>query len=77
MTKEDSRNMQIANCRICVLCKNHCSDCPLNWAIDLDQRNIEYCLKISPAFREVYRPEQRRIEKAIWKEFESAIEIGL
>ena len=35
MTKEENKNMQIANCRICLLCKNHCADCPLNWALKL------------------------------------------
>ena len=32
---EDVKNMQIANCRICLLCKSHCADCPLNWALKI------------------------------------------
>ena len=44
MTKEDQRNMQIANCRVCLLCKNHCANCPLNWALDL--LDIEKTLKV-------------------------------
>jgi hypothetical protein len=35
MSPEDKKNMQIANCRICTLCQNHCADCPLNWALKL------------------------------------------
>ena len=44
MTKEDTRNMQIANCRICLLNKSNCADCPLNWVLDL--LDIEKTLKV-------------------------------
>lgn len=33
MSKEEVRDMKIANCRICTLCSNHCADCPLKWAL--------------------------------------------
>ena len=35
MTKEEKKNMMIANCRICLLSKSNCAECPLNWALDL------------------------------------------
>ena len=41
---EDERNMQIPNCRICLLSKSNCSDCPLRWALDL--LDIEKSLKV-------------------------------
>lgn len=44
MTKEEKKNMSIANCRICLLSKSNCAECPLNWALDL--LDIEKTLKI-------------------------------
>lgn len=41
---EDEKKMQIANCRICLLSKSNCAECPLNWALDL--LDIEKTLKI-------------------------------
>ena len=35
MNPEDKKNIDIANCRICTLCQNHCADCPLNWTLKL------------------------------------------
>lgn len=35
MTKEEKKNLMIANCRICLLSKSNCAECPLNWALDL------------------------------------------
>ena len=40
---ENEKRMQIANCRICLLCKSHCADCPLNWALKIIE--IEKSLK--------------------------------
>ena len=65
MSEEDKKNMDIANCRICTLCQNHCADCPLNWTLKL----------IEPI--EIYLPNQKKIEREIWKEFEKAIEVRL
>ena len=65
MSEEDKKNMDIANCRICTLCQNHCADCPLNRALKL----------IEPI--EIYLPNQKKIEREIWKEFEKAIEVRL
>lgn len=44
MTKEEKKNMSIANCRICSISKSNCAECPLNWALDL--LDIEKTLKI-------------------------------
>jgi len=44
MTKEENKNMMIANCRICLLSKSNCADCPLNWALDMI--DIEKTLKV-------------------------------
>ena len=41
---EDNKKMMIANCRICLLSKTNCSNCPLNWALDF--LDIEKTLKI-------------------------------
>ena len=49
MTKEEKKNMSIANCRICLLSKSNCANCPLNWALPTilaeqvieDMHNIE------------------------------------
>lgn len=65
MTKEEKKNMSIANCRICLLSKSNCEVCPLNWALDMldiektltiEEIHVEYLLKTSPAFVEVYNP---------------------
>lgn len=44
MTKEEKKNMSIANCRICLLSKSNCAECPLNWALDF--LDIEKTLKV-------------------------------
>ena len=52
---ENEKRMQIANCRICLLCKSHCADCPLNWALKIIEienplKVIEISLKIDENF---------------------------
>ena len=53
---ENEKRMQIANCRICLLCKSHCADCPLNWALKFNEtienplKVIEISLKIDENF---------------------------
>jgi len=47
MNPEDKKNIDIANCRICTLCQNHCADCPLNWALKLiEAKTIENSLSL-------------------------------
>lgn len=47
MTKEEKKNMMIANCRICLLSKSNCTECPLNWALDL--LDIEKTPELTPS----------------------------
>lgn len=53
MTKEE-QNMQIANCRICLLSKSHCADCPLNWALKILE--IEESLKVIEISLKIIEP---------------------
>lgn len=51
---ENEKRMQIANCRICLLCKYHCADCPLNWALKILE--IEESLKVIEISLKIIEP---------------------
>lgn len=57
MTKEEKKNMSIANCRICLLSKSNCANCPLNWALPtvLAEQVIEDMHNIDNAFDNYYQ----------------------
>lgn len=59
MTKEENKNMQIANCRICLLSKSNCANCPLNWALDF--LDIEKTLKIQEILLNIEIPQMIEI----------------
>ena len=52
---ENQKEIQIGNCRICLLNKSNCADCPLNWALDL--LDIEKTLKIFEISLKIELPE--------------------
>jgi len=33
MSAEETKQMNIASCRICLLSKSNCASCPLSWAL--------------------------------------------
>lgn len=38
---DEEKAMRVANCQICLLCKSHCIDCTLNWALKVIEKQIE------------------------------------
>ena len=62
---ENEKRMQIANCRICLLCKSHCADCPLNWALKIIEN--ENPLKVIEP--EVIEIDVKSIERQVWMNF--------